>query len=191
MSRNTPNDDCQACDEYRQLSRREFVARGTATAVALSVPAWLPRVTYAQSASSRDVLVSIFLRGGADGLSLVAPMGRAGEAITTSLRPTIAIPPVTANALDGFFGFPPAMAALLPAYQSGQLLVVHATGSTDPSRSHFDAQFFMEIGKPGDLNVVTGWLGRHLASMPPMTGGRGAERHRVQLRPAADARRRA
>ena len=60
------------------------------------------------------------------------------------------------------------MAPLLPAYQSGQLLVVHATGSTDPSRSHFDAQFFMEIGKPGDLNVVTGWLGRHLASLPPM-----------------------
>ena len=74
----------------------------------------------------------------------------------------------TANALDGFFGFPPAMAPLLPAYQSGQLLIVHATGSTDPSRSHFDAQFFMEIGKPGDLNVVTGWLGRHLASLPPM-----------------------
>ncbi len=167
MSRNTPKDDCQACDEYRQLSRREFVARGTATAVALSVPAWLPRVTYAQSASSRDVLVSIFLRGGADGLSLVAPWGEPAGNYNV-LRPTIAIPPVTANALDGFFGFPPAMTPLLPAYQSGQLLVVHATGSTDPSRSHFDAQFFMEIGKPGDLNVVTGWLGRHLASMPPM-----------------------
>ena len=51
MSRNLSNDDCQACDEYRQLSRREFVSRTTATAVALSVPAWLPRVTYAQTAS--------------------------------------------------------------------------------------------------------------------------------------------
>ena len=60
------------------------------------------------------------------------------------------------------------MASLLPAYQAGQLLIVHATGSTDPSRSHFDAQYFMEIGKPGDMNVVTGWLGRHLASRPPM-----------------------
>ncbi len=49
MSRNTSNDDCNACDEYRQLSRREFVSRTTATAVALSVPAWLPRVTYAQT----------------------------------------------------------------------------------------------------------------------------------------------
>ena len=173
MSRNTSNDDCQACDEYRHLSRREFMARGTATAVALSVPAWLPRVTYAQSASSSDVLISIFLRGGADGLSLVPPFG---EAAYYSLRPTIrlrrpddagATPQERALNLDGFFGFPPAMAALLPVYQAGQLLVVHATGSTDPSRSHFDAQFFMEIGKPGDMNVVTGWLGRHLASRPP------------------------
>ena len=75
MSRNTPNDDCQACDEYRQLSRREFVTRSAATAIAVSVPAWLPRVTYAQTASDRDVLISIFLRGGADGLSMVAPWG--------------------------------------------------------------------------------------------------------------------
>jgi uncharacterized protein (DUF1501 family) len=171
MSRNQSNDDRNACDEYRQLSRREFVSRTTATAVALSVPAWLPRVTYAQSASDRDVLVSIFLRGGADGLTLVPPFG---EPSYYTLRPTIAIPrPDSGSAtpalnLDGFFGLPTAMAALLPAYQSGQLLVVHATGSTDPSRSHFDAQFFMEIGKPGDLNVVTGWLGRHLASRPPM-----------------------
>ena len=169
MSRNTST-DCQACDEYRQLSRREFMARGTATAVALGVPAWLPRVTYAQSASSRDVLISIFLRGGADGLSLVPPFA---EPSYYTLRPTLAIPPPgsPANAalnLDNFFGFPPAMAALLPAFQAGQLLVVHACGSTDPTRSHFDAQFFMEIGKPGDLNVVTGWLGRHLASLPPM-----------------------
>ena len=77
MSRNLSNDDCQACDEYRQLSRREFVSRTTATAVALSVPAWLPRVTYAQTAADRDILVSIFLRGGADGLSLVPPWGEA------------------------------------------------------------------------------------------------------------------
>lgn len=172
MSRTTSNDDCQACDEYRELSRREFVSRTTATAVALSVPAWLPRVTYAQAENlDRDVLVSIFLRGGSDGLTLVPPFG---EAAYYSLRPTLAIPrpdsgsPTPAISLDGFFGLPTAMAALVPAYQSGQLLIVHATGSTDPSRSHFDAQFFMEVGKPGDKNIVTGWLGRHLASKPPM-----------------------
>ncbi len=170
-SHNHIHDSSHACDEYRSLSRREFVSRSTATAVALSVPAWLPRVTYAQAENSdRDVLISIFLRGGADGLSLVAPFG---EAAYYSLRPTIAIPPPSGAPnsslnLDGFFCLPPAMGALLPAYQAGHLLIVHATGSTDPSRSHFDAQFFMEIGKPGDRNVVTGWLGRHLASKPPM-----------------------
>ncbi|HEY7501816.1 MAG TPA: DUF1501 domain-containing protein [Vicinamibacterales bacterium] len=168
----TVHDNSCGCDEYRALSRREFVARTTATAVALSVPAWLPRVTYAQTENmDRDILVSIFLRGGADGLTLVPPFG---EAAYYSLRPTIAIPrPDSGSAtpavnLDGFFGLPTAMAALLPAFQSGQLLIIHAVGSTDPTRSHFDAQFFMEIGKPGDRNVVTGWLGRHLASKPPM-----------------------
>ena len=188
MSRNTSNDDCNACDEYRELSRREFVSRTTATAVALSVPAWLPRVTYAQTDEpDRDVLVSIFLRGGADGLTLVPPFG---EAAYYTLRPTIAIPrpdsgsPTPAINLDGFFGLPTAMAALLPAYQSGQLLIVHATGSTDPSRSHFDAQFFMEIGKPGDKNIVTGWLGRHLAQRPPMQARRGAAGDRVRVRAA-------
>ena len=102
----------------------------------LSVPAWLPRVTYAQTESlDRDVLVSIFLRGGSDGLTMVPPFG---EAAYYSLRPTIAIPrpdsgsPTPAISLDGFFGLPTAMAALVPAYQSGQLLIVHATGSTDP-----------------------------------------------------------
>jgi uncharacterized protein (DUF1501 family) len=89
-SRKTDHDNSCACDEYRSLSRREFVARGTATAVALSVPAWLPRVTYAQTENmDRDVLVSIFLRGGADGLSLVPPFA---EPAYYTLRPTIAIP---------------------------------------------------------------------------------------------------
>ena len=166
------------------------MSRTTATAIALSVPAWLPRVTYAQADNSaRDVLVSIFLRGGSDGLTLVPPFG---EAAYYTLRPTIAIPrPDSGSAtpainLDGFFGLPTAMAALLPAYQSGQLLIVHATGSTDPSRSHFDAQYYMEVGKPGDKNIVTGWLGRHLAQASAATR-RGAARGRLRVRAAADA----
>ena len=99
--------DPHACHEYRQLSRRSFMARTTASAIALATPAWLPRVTFAQSdSSSRDVIVSIFLRGGADGLTLVAPFG---DPAYYSLRPTIAIPrPDSSNAnrgvdLDGFF----------------------------------------------------------------------------------------
>jgi uncharacterized protein (DUF1501 family) len=169
MSKHT---DCNACAEYNELSRREFLARGTVAAIVAASPAWLPQVTYAQTEdTSRDVIVSIFLRGGADGLSLVAPYA---ENAYYTLRPTIAVPrpdssnPNRALDLNGFFGLPPAMASLLPAYRAGQLLIVHATGSTDPSRSHFDAQAFMEIGIPGSREVETGWLGRHLASKPPM-----------------------
>ena len=113
-----------------------------------------------------------------------------------TLRPTIAIPrPDSTNAnraldLNGFFGLPPAMASLLPAYQAGNLLVVHATGSTDPTRSHFDAQAFMEVGVP-DPRRRDG-----LARPPPREQAadeaeRGAARAGLQLRPAADARRRA
>jgi uncharacterized protein (DUF1501 family) len=164
--------DCNACSEYNELSRREFLARTAASAAILAAPAWLPQVAYAQAEdTSRDVIVSIFLRGGADGLSLVVPYA---ETAYYTLRPTIAIPrPDSANAnravdLNGFFGLPPAMASLLPAYQSGNLLIVHATGSTDPTRSHFDAQAFMEVGVPGSRDTATGWLGRHLATKAPM-----------------------
>jgi uncharacterized protein (DUF1501 family) len=167
---NTP--DRHACAEYNELSRREFLARTTAAAVVLTSPAWLPQVAYAQSEdTTRDIIVSIFLRGGADGLSLVVPHA---ESAYYTLRPTINVPrpdstsPDKAIDLNGFFGLPPAMASLLPAYQAGHLLVVHATGSTDPSRSHFDAQAFMEVGVPGTRDIETGWLGRHLVTKAPM-----------------------
>src|SRR5262249_3134337 len=131
------------CRECNELSRRQFL-RGTVGAGALSalIPAWLPQVAYAQSYNStRDVIVSIFLRGGADGLTMCCPYGDAGY-YAAGLRPNLTIPrpdssnPNRAIDLDGFFGFPQAMAALLPAYRAGHLLVVHATGSTDPTRSH-------------------------------------------------------
>lgn len=169
--------DSQACGcpEYQRLSRRQFMAGAGGTALALSVPAWLPRVSYAQDfCSTRDVIISIFLRGASDGLTLCVPHG---EDAYYNLRPTLAVPrpdsrdPNRAIDLDGFFGLPPAMTALLPAYQNGDLLIVHACGSTDPSRSHFDAQRFMEVGKPGDPTLFTGWLGRHLASIGPKTPG--------------------
>ena len=168
----THDSDCIACPEYNDLSRRAFIARTTAAAAVLAAPAWLPRVTYAQSEdTTRDVIVSIFLRGGADGMSLVVPYA---ENAYYTLRPTIAIPRPDSSStnkvadLNGFFGLAPSMASLLPAYRAGQLLIVHATGSTDPTRSHFDAQAFMEIGIPGERGIETGWLGRHLASKPPM-----------------------
>jgi uncharacterized protein (DUF1501 family) len=170
MSMNKP--DCHACAEYNELSRREFLARSTAAAVIMAAPAWLPQVAYAQAEdTTRDIIVSIFLRGGADGLTLVPPYA---ENAYYTLRPTIAIPRPDSSAtnkaldLNNFFGLAPALGSLLPAYRAGQLLILHAVGSTDPTRSHFDAQAYMEIGVPGDRTIETGWLGRHLASKPPM-----------------------
>lgn len=160
------------CAEYSEVSRRGFL--GTAGAVAISslLPTWLPKVVLAQSASSRDIIVSVFLSGGVDGMSMVAPFGDAGY---YTWRPTINIARPDAagtgaklTALDNFFGFSPGMAPLFPAYEAGDLLVVHATGSVHTSRSHFDAQRYMEVGKPADANVVTGWLGRHVATMSPL-----------------------
>lgn len=169
----TSAEDACACQEYNELSRRQFVGGAMGGAFALTgFPDWLPKVVLAESYSStRDVIVSVFLRGGADGLTLCVPFG---DASYYSGRPTIAIPRPDApgtnkvTALDNFFGLPPAMGGLLPAFRAGHLLVVHAAGSTNNSRSHFDAQRYMEVGKPADPNIVTGWLGRHLASSPPV-----------------------
>ena len=166
--------DTTGCAEYRALSRRQFVGgAGTAFAAAALHPAWLPKVVLASTyVSTRDVMVSVFQRGGADGMSVCVPFG---DPNYYTLRPTIAIPrpdattPATRGiALDNFFAFPQAMAALVPAYLNADLLVLHAIGQTNNSRSHFDAQRYMEVGKPADPSLVTGWLGRHLASAPPI-----------------------
>lgn len=163
------------CQEYHELSRRQFIqsAAGASLLTGLA-PAWLPQVAYAQSSNStRDVLVSIFLRGGADGLSLCVPYGDAGY-YATGVRPTLAIAhpdstaPNRALDLDGFFGLPPALSALQDAYKAGHLLIVHATGSTDPTHSHFEAQRNLETGKPSDISIQSGWLGRHLTSVSPV-----------------------
>ena len=165
-------EDC-GCQEYNELSRRQFLTSAAAGVSAAAVfPAWLPKIVMSKSyASDRDIIVSVFMRGGADGLSLVVPYA---DANYYTSRSTIAIPKPDATAatkgiaLDSFFMFPQAMAGLMPAFQGNDLLVVHATGQLNNSRSHFDAQRYMEVGKPVDPALVTGWLGRHLASIPPL-----------------------
>ena len=172
-------EDC-GCQEYNELSRRQFLTSAAAGVSAAAVfPAWLPKIVMSKNyASNRDIIVSVFMRGGADGLSLVAPFA---DANYYTSRSTIAIPRPDATAgtkgvnLDGFFMFPQAMAGdaagnggLMPAFKATDLLVVHATGQLNNSRSHFDAQRYMEVGKPVDPALVTGWLGRHLASIPPL-----------------------
>ncbi|MBA3656112.1 MAG: DUF1501 domain-containing protein [Gemmatimonadaceae bacterium] len=170
--------DCEhdGCQEYRELSRREFLSWSAGTALlATAMPPWLPKVVLAQSANtSRDVIISIFMRGGADGLSLCAPFA---DANYYTGRPTIAIPRPDSTvatrgiALDNMFAFPRAMATLVPAFTAGELLVVHGAGSLDTTRSHFDAQRFIEVGKPRDPTLVTGWLARHLSSVTPRQSG--------------------
>lgn len=167
------NSDNDGCTEYNELSRRQFVTWSAGAALLATVlPPWLPKVVLAESfASNRDVIISIFMRGGADGLSLVAPFADPEYYIG---RPNIAIPRPDSSAankgiaLDDRFAFPQAMASLVEAYTAKELLLIHGTGSVDNSRSHFDAQRFMEVGKPRDPTLVTGWLGRHLASTTPV-----------------------
>jgi uncharacterized protein (DUF1501 family) len=164
------------CHEYQQLAtRREFLARGTGLlglgAAGLTMPAWLPQVALADSyAADRDVIVSIFLRGGADGLTLCVPFGDVNYYVA---RPTIAIPRPDALdqnrsiALDNFFAVPQPLAPLVPAFQAGQLALIHGVGLTYNTRSHFDAQYFMEVGKSDDPQLKSGWLARHLATSTP------------------------
>lgn len=159
------------CDEYRQLSRRQVIGGATAATVASALGlSWLPQVSFAQSGGTRDVLISIFLRGGVDGLSVCVPFG-APEYL--ALRPNTAVPEPDSNAtrkgiaLNSFYGLHPALAPLMPAYTAGHLLIAHAVGVANWSRSHFDAQRWMEVGRANDATTMTGWLGRHLATSTP------------------------
>jgi uncharacterized protein (DUF1501 family) len=136
------------CGEYEALSRRRFVMNAAGAAVfAAAGPEWLPKVVLAPAASSRDIIVYIFMRGGADALSLCVPWG---DANYYTGRPTLAIPrpdaagTAKATALDNtLWGFAPGMLGLLPSYRSGELLVIQGGGLTYNSRSHFDAQRFI------------------------------------------------
>ncbi len=166
------NEEC-GCSEYKELSRRGFVTSGLSVA-ALGLPEWMPEVRFAASQnSSRDILVSVFMRGGADGLTLVAPFE---DPDYYTGRTAIAIPrpdssaPNKGIALDNFFMFPQGMSGLLPAYQANQLLPVHATGqAANNTRSHFEAERYLEAGKPSDLlQISTGWLARHLQTSTPV-----------------------
>ncbi|MCC6968915.1 MAG: DUF1501 domain-containing protein [Phycisphaerales bacterium] len=168
MSGQREHEGC-GCLEYRGLSRRGFL--GAMSAAIAGAPAWLPRVAFAaDDRASRDVIVSIMLRGGADALTMCVPWG---DPWYLPLRGALAVPMPgaglnAATDLDGYFGLPPAMLPLLEAYSAGKLAIVHACGSPDPSRSHFDAQRSMEVGKPSDMTLATGWLARHLLTSSPM-----------------------
>jgi len=135
-----------------------------------SAPLWLQRALYAADtpATRKKILVAIFQRGAADGLNIVVPHG---ERAYYSLRPTIAVPRPAGSGdqradaaidLDGFFGLHPSLAPLKPLFDQQHLAIVDAAGSPDPTRSHFDAQDYMESGTPGLKGTNDGWMNRAL-----------------------------
>lgn len=145
------------------FSRRGLMKGGALALVGTSaIPGFLVRSVLAEqnaAAAAGKKLVVIFQRGAADGLNIVVPYR---EPDYYALRPTIAIPQKDVLDLDGRFGLHPAMAPLLPLYQQGHLAVIHAVGSPDATRSHFDAQDYMESGTPGVKSTQDGWLNRAL-----------------------------
>lgn len=162
----------KCCEGTRdlKLSRRYFLKQSGIALVGLSaMPAFLQRAA-AASAPSKKQLVVLFQRGAADGLNIVVPFS---EPNYYRLRPTIAIrqPSRTSNGdcaidLDGYFGLHPSLSSLEPLFRENQLAIVHAAGSPDPTRSHFDAQDFMESGTPGLKATEDGWLNRAIESVP-------------------------
>src|SRR5258706_6782463 len=158
------------------ITRRVFVRNGTLALVGTSaLPAFLSRAVMAADVTSRNLsknkrLVVIFQRGAADGLNIVVPHA---EPSYYAMRPTINIPRKAVLDLDGFFGLHPSMDSLLPLWKEKRLAIVHAAGSTDTTRSHFDAQDYMESGTPGLKATEDGWLNRALRAVPQLADAAG------------------
>ena len=162
--------DCCQGSRPVPFSRRYFLTRSGISLIGLStVPAFLQRAMAASPSAGKKQLVVLFQRGAADGLNIVVPFG---EPDYYRLRPTISIPQPRKGAadaaldLDGFFALHPSLAPLTPLFQKNELAIVHAAGSPDPTRSHFDAQDFMESGTPGVKSTDDGWLNRALEAVP-------------------------
>jgi uncharacterized protein (DUF1501 family) len=145
------------------ITRRGFMKGGALALVGTAaIPSFLTRSMMAEmttAAANKKKLVVLFQRGAADGLNIVVPYR---EPNYYAMRPTIAIKQNEVIDLDGFFGLHPAMAAFKPLYDQGHLAIVPAAGSPDTTRSHFDAQDYMESGTPGVKATPDGWLNRAL-----------------------------
>ena len=154
------------------MKRRVFMKSGALAMVTLGLsPNFLRRTAFAadlRTATAKGkIFICLFQRGAADGLNMIVPHG---DKAYYALRPGIGIPRpaagVTTSAieLDGFFGLHPALAPLKPLWDRGLLAPIHAVGSPSSTRSHFDAQNYMESGTPDRNGTPDGWLNRYLAT---------------------------
>src|SRR3984885_647326 len=164
----------------RGVTRRGFMKDGALALIGTStIPAFLSRSVLAEAttaAANHKKLVVFFQRGAADGLNIVVPYK---EKNYYAMRPSIAIQEKDVLDLNGFFGLHPAMAAFKPLYDQGHLAIIHAAGSPDTTRSHFDAQDYMESGTPGVKSTSDGWLNRALQA--EMTTGKPSAFRAVAL----------
>jgi uncharacterized protein (DUF1501 family) len=156
------------------MDRRVFVKSGALALVTMGLsPSFLRRTAFGMqlpAARQGKVLICLFQRGAADALNVVVPHG---ESAYYAMRPTIAIPrpvrgavgaaPASAIDLDGFFGLHPALLPFKTLFDQRLMAIVHAVGSPSTTRSHFDAQDYMETGTPDNKSTVDGWLNRYLA----------------------------
>src|SRR5438034_1878472 len=158
------------------MNRRYFIKSGgialASFGVMTTAPTFLKRALAANlenvNGGRRKTLIAIFQRGAVDGLNVVVPYG---EHSYYNLRPNIAIPKPNGGAeaaldLDGFFGLHPSLAPFKPLWDSKRLAIVQASGSPDNTRSHFDAQDYMESATPGVKSTEDGWLNRYLQAKP-------------------------
>ena len=148
------------------ITRRIFLRNSALVVVGTgAVPGFLTRAAFGavESGTRNKRLVVIFQRGAADGLNIVVPYA---ELPYYAMRPSINIPRKAVLELDGLFGLHPSLSAFQPLWQERHLAIVHAAGSPDTTRSHFDAQDFMETGTPGVKSTEDGWLNRSLRNLP-------------------------
>jgi len=146
------------------INRRVFVKSGGIALFSLGLdPLFLARAAFASvrptaGPPDRPILVCLFQRGAVDGLNMIVPHG---DGLYYQERPRIAVPAKDVVDLDGYFGLHPSLAALKPSWDNKSLAAVHAIGSPDSTRSHFDAQDYMESGTPGVKATPDGWLNRY------------------------------
>jgi len=154
------------------MQRRYFLKSGAVALVTMGLsPSFLRRTAFGMelpAAQKGKVLICLFQRGAADALNVVVPFG---DPSYYALRPNIAIPSplrgqgtAAALDLDGFFGLHPSLSPLKPLWDKGMLAPIHAVGSPSTTRSHFDAQDYMESGTPDQKGTTDGWLNRYLAA---------------------------